>query len=127
MKRMLLLSVLFLTLLSCGKDEEDGGGGSCTNADLIGTYSGNAECDGDTPTAADVMIVDRSGKLFYIDSDGQEYAMTVDGCKFTIPKVDIIFASVSGSGTLNGKELSTSFVVDLIGIKSTCKFKGTKK
>lgn len=123
MKKFILFSFFVLAFFSCGKDDN---GGSCSSADFVGTYTGTASCDGETPTTEDVKIEERSGKLYFIDSDGEEYPMTVNGCNFTIPVIDVVFAKVSGSGSLNGKELSSSFEISVIGLASKCTFKGTK-
>ena len=124
MKKFLLFVLASSLYFSCGKDDASG---SCTNSDFIGTYAGDSACDGDPSSAEEVTILEKSGKLYFVDSDGEEYPMTVNGCKFTIPVIDVIFASVSGSGTLNGKELSSSFTISAFGQSSACTFKGTKK
>jgi len=124
MKEMLLLCLLTLAFLGCAKEAEDGG--LCTAPDFIGTYSGTAACDGDTPFSADVTIEERSGKLYLVDSDGQEYPLNTNGCKISTPKINILIASASGTGSLNGKELSTSFAVKGFGLDKSCTFKGIK-
>lgn len=124
MKEMLLLSLLILTFFSCAKVEADGG--PCTATDFIGTYIGTASCDGDTPFSAEVTIEERSGKLYLVDSDGQEYPLNTNGCKISTPKINIIIASASGTGILDGKELSTSFSAKGFGYDKSCTFKGVK-
>lgn len=124
MKEILLLSLLTIALFSCAKEEVDGG--PCIATDFIGTYTGNAACDGETPFSAEVTIEERSGKLYLVDSDGQEYPLNTNGCKISTPKINIIIASASGTGILDGKELSTSFSAKGFGYDKSCTFKGIK-
>jgi hypothetical protein len=124
MKEMLLLSLLILALFSCAKEETDGG--PCMAPDFIGTYTGTAACDDDAPFTAEVTIEDRGGKLYLIDADGQEYPLNTNGCKISTPKINIIIASASGTGSLNGKELSTTFSVKGFGLDKSCTFLGIK-
>lgn len=125
MYRHLSVAIAALTLLfvSCKKDENDD---SCIMSDFVGSYSCSNKCDGEDPEDVTFSIVEQNGKLILKDDEGEELPIEVNGRNFSIPTIDVIFAQVSGTGTLNGNKLTITQNVSIFGLSTKCTFEGRK-
>lgn len=120
---ILMISLIALLFTACKKDENDD---SCIQSDFLGSYSGMNQCEGDDAEAVTFTIFEDGGELIMKDNEGQELPIDVNGCTFSIPTIDVIFAKVSGTGTLNGNKLTITQNLSVFGITTKCTFEGTK-
>lgn len=132
MRILIFISLLAFGLSSCG------GGNDCTTETIVGTYVGTNDCE-DVPDPSLVlnegditMAVEHiSGDSYKVtDSNGQEYALIVNGCDFIIPEVEIIIfgalIKTSGDGNFDGDQVTINILTTLDGLSFTCTLTGTK-
>ena len=149
----ILFAIISFTISSCSTDKCKGvtcqNGGTCVNgncncasgyegtscqtkanAKFVGTYNGNLTCDGASPSAdAYSVIAGTSPLAIIINQNGTAtlLAASVSNMNISIPSQDISGATFSGSGTLNGNNITLNITFDdNAGNISHCTFTGTK-
>lgn len=129
-KTIHMQKTVFLTMLaiavswvSCKKDNVSKG---CAQEDFIGVYSGTESCQGSDDKSTTYEIKKQGSDLVMIDGDGNNFDITTDDCKLTVPSVDLILVEFSGDGSLNGKELTVNLNLGALGFTTKCVFKGNK-
>jgi len=120
---LLFFSVVFF---SCGSDDD------CTTESVLGTYVGSSQCNDPTLEGPTSITVTMSGSnLLLEDQDGQEFAVSLDGCSFDIPEVSADFFGVQitadGDGDFDGETLNVNINTTVDGVGGTCRFQGTRQ
>lgn len=132
MRILIFISLLTFGLSSCG------GGDDCTTETIVGTYVGVNDCEEvSDPTlvlneGAITMTVEHlSGNSYKAsDSNGEEYAFTVNGCDINVPELEFEFLGISiktsGDGKFDGNQMTLNVTTSLDGTSFTCSVTATK-
>ncbi|MCB0599838.1 MAG: hypothetical protein KDC28_01370 [Saprospiraceae bacterium] len=125
MQKIVFFALLAFAIswVSCKKDNVSKG---CTQDDFIGVYSGTESCQNADDESTTYEIKKLGSDLVMTDGGGNNYNLTTDDCKFTIPSVNLILFELSGDGSLNGKELTVNVSLGALGFNTTCVFRGNK-
>jgi hypothetical protein len=90
----------------------------------VGSWRGTSQCRGGDGPEIEVFSITKSSTRASRIIIGQLYGELTSSSTFDIPTqtfdLDGTAATISGSGTLNGNQLTLTYVVTVLGEASTC-------
>lgn len=122
--KLSILAILLCFFLACGEDEK-----TCLQADWIGTYTGTADCDGNSDAATVTITASGSDAIVIRYVTGAVTTtfdpLTVTGC--TIERTNSA-GGVTGSveATLNGDNFTLKEVLTGGGFNTNCDVTATR-
>ena len=121
MKKILLVTLVGLSFLSCQKDD-------CQKADFIGTWKGTENCDGTIKEGVIITITDEGSndKVLINGSTFDDESAEVDGCDLD-GSLLVLGIGIEIKGSLEGTTLNLSRTNSFLGLDSGCEFTLTKQ
>jgi hypothetical protein len=125
--RLSLFVVFAVVLASCNKDDDDAP--SCAQSDWVGTYTGTADCDGDSDPATVTITAIGEDMIRIVYSTGNVTTtfdpLPVDGCNIErTNSAGGITGSVSA--TLDGDQFSLTETLTGGGFNTNCMVEATR-